>query len=74
MIKLALLEVKTSSLKSNESMNINHFIKVKKIPYKDNSLTRYIRGLAFRKNVSHKKMITTLYNPRILVIGCSIEF
>ena len=75
MIKLALLEVHLSNpLDSIQQMNINHFIKIKKIPYKDYSLTRYIRGAAFRKNISHKKMNAFYFNPRTLVIGGSLDY
>lgn len=56
-----------------DHININTYIKIKKILYKDNSLTSLIKGVAIRKNVAHKKMNTELYSPSILMIRGNLE-
>ena len=57
----------------NDSMNINDYIKIKTIKYKNKSLCRLIDGIALRKNVSSKKMRTNLENPKILLLDCGLD-
>ena len=68
-----LFEVQTDPMEEDGPIDINRFIKIKKIPFPDNSQTQLIRGLVLRKNVSHKKMTHKLTDPTILMIGSSIE-
>jgi hypothetical protein len=58
----------------NEPMDINYYVKIKKLIYYDQSLTGYFRGVVFRKNVAHKRMRQSFLNPKILILLGSIEF
>ena len=49
-------------------MDINSFIKIKKILYVDHTATEYVRGIVCRKNVAHKRMKTSFEKPKILLI------
>jgi len=48
-------------------MDINKYVKVKKIPYKDESFTKYLNGVVCRKNIIDKKMQTKFISPRIFI-------
>jgi chaperonin GroEL (HSP60 family) len=55
-------------------LNINDHIKIKKILYQDQSMTRSFRGIACRANVIHKKMKSVIENPEILLLSGSLEY
>jgi hypothetical protein len=54
-------------------MDINHYIKIKRIPYINNSATDYLWGIVCRKNVVHKKMRTFLQKPKIMIVETSLD-
>jgi hypothetical protein len=54
-------------------MDICKYAKIKKVLYKDNSLSRLFKGVIMRKNVANKKMKQALESPRIMVISGSID-
>jgi len=54
-------------------MDINSYIKIKKIPFINLDETAYIRGIVIKKNVALKKMITYFDNPKILIIKDSLD-
>ena len=56
-----------------DHININTYIKVKKILYKDNSLTKLIKGVVIRKNITHNKMAKDIQVPSILMIRGNLE-
>lgn len=56
-----------------DSMDINNYVKVKTIPYKDQSLSRVIDGYALQKNVCSKKMPLNIENPSILILNCGLD-
>jgi len=58
----------------NDKLDINEYVKIKTILYKDNSLTAYIDGYTFEKNVYSKKMQTHIENPKILLLDCGLEY
>lgn len=35
---------------------------------------KYVDGVVITKNVTHKKMGNNFYNPRILLLSCSLEY
>ena len=58
----------------DDSMDIECYCKVKKIPGGRKSACSFIHGVVFSKHVTHKKMDLLLRNPRILLLKCAIEF
>ena len=73
MLKRALNEVHPNTSNSTDWMNITNYIKIKKIPFSDTSMTKYYNGIVCRKTVSDKKMLNVkLNNPQIMIIS-SIE-
>lgn len=55
-------------------MDINYYVKIKKIVYPDSSLTSLIKGIVFRKNVNHKRMKTIFKSPKILILIGNLDF
>ncbi len=53
-------------------MNFNSFIKIKIIPYRDNSKSAYINGVVMSKNLADKRMRGHIENPQILLLKESI--
>lgn len=55
-------------------MDINTYLRILKVNHPDESLTQYINGVAFFKNVAHKKMKMHLKQPSILLLSGVTEF
>ena len=58
---------------NNDFMDINCYVKKKIIPFQDHSMTKYLKGLVYRKNVALKKMSIQLIKPKILIITESLD-
>ena len=56
-----------------DSMNINDYIKVKIIKYRDFSYSRVIDGYAMTKNVCSKKMREKQEDPKILLLDLDLN-
>ena len=69
----AMDEVQPDTVTDNDSMDISQYIKVKRIPYVDQSETEYIQGLLIRKNTASKKMASEIVHPRIMMISSSLD-
>ena len=73
LVKEAARNVKTNVFQE-DMMDINHYIKVKKIPGGRQSNSTLVYGIVCTKNVTHKKMETSIRNPTILLLKCAFEF
>ena len=73
LVKEAAKNVKTNVFQ-DDTMDINQYVKVKKIPCGRRSDSTLIYGVACTKNVTHKKMETSIQNPTILLLKCAFEF
>ena len=67
------VEVIQANVTYKDDLNINKHIKVKKIPYEDQSLTQLVGGVVIRKNVVSRKMKVDLENPRILMLEGDLD-
>jgi hypothetical protein len=68
LIKNVITNVFPSIRDLNDSLNINEYVKIKKVIFHDQSLTKYIHGYALQKNVCFKKMKTRINEPKILML------
>ena len=57
----------------DDQHDIRHYVKVKRVAGGERGDTRLIRGVVFRHNVAHRKMRTTIENPKVLLLSCSID-
>jgi len=57
-----------------DSLNINDYVKIKIIEYKDASLSRFIDGYAMNKNVCSKKMNILINEPKIRLLYCGLDY
>ena len=73
LVKEAARNVKTNIF-SDDMMDINQYVKVKKIPGGHKSNSNLVYGVVCTKNVTHKKMETSIRNPTILLLKCAFEF
>jgi 1-phosphatidylinositol-3-phosphate 5-kinase len=64
----AVEQIKPSSKLLNDSMNLNDFVKIKLIPWKDNSRSQYINGVVITKNLADRRMLSQISNPNILLL------
>ncbi len=62
------------NLRTGDHIDIRHYIKVKRVPGGLLSDCLYVDGVVAKKNVAHKKMRSTVINPRILLLSCSLEY
>ena len=61
--------LKINSLFLNDSLNINRFIKIKIVPYKDNSKCKVIPGFVMKSKIFSKNLKTSFIGPKILLIN-----
>ena len=59
---------------AEDIMDINEYVRVKKLPCGSRSDSSLIRGVVCTKNVTHKKMCTNISNPTILLLKCAFDF
>lgn len=72
MVKTVVSELKISSI-LNDQMDINKYVKIKIIQYKDLSLSRLVRGYVFKKNIANRKMKQEARGCRVMVVS-SLEY
>lgn len=73
LVKEAARNVRTDVFQE-DVMDINQYVKVKKIPGGRQSNSNLVYGVVCTKNVTHKKMETSVKNPTILLLKCAFEF
>ena len=61
--------LRTNSLLLSDSLNINKFIKIKLIPYKDSSKCKVIPGFVMKKKCFSQNLKTSFIGPKILLIN-----
>ena len=61
-------------VKNGESMDITHFVKLKRIPGGKAGDSSYISGVVFTKNLALKTMPRRAINPRIVLITFPLEY
>jgi hypothetical protein len=55
-------------------MDINEYVRVKKLPCGTCLDSSLVHGVVCTKNVTHKKMCTNISNPTILLLKCAFDF
>ena len=64
----AVEQVKPLSRMQGDFMDINSYIKVKIIDWKDNSKSSYVDGLVMSNSIASRRMQTVRTNPRVLLL------
>ena len=59
---------------SDDQMDINQYVKIKKIPRGLQTNSTLVYGVVCSKNVTHKKMPKSIKNPKILLLNAAFEF
>lgn len=57
-----------------DSFDIRQYVQIKKVEEASRSDSFVVSGIVHSKNVSHKSMLTTLHNPKILILQCAIVY
>mmetsp|Transcript_42700 Transcript_42700/g.41020 ORF Transcript_42700/g.41020 Transcript_42700/m.41020 type:complete len:84 (-) Transcript_42700:1048-1299(-) len=70
----AVKSIQPSSRLLNDSIDINKFIKIFPLEWKNQSKSEYVNGVVFTKNVAHKRMPVDIQNPKILLITNSLGY
>ena len=68
----AVEQVRPSSRMLGDSMDINEFIKIKIIDWKDNKKSSYINGIVMSKSIINNRMAKIISDPRILLLKESL--
>jgi hypothetical protein len=58
----------------DDYMDVLPYLKIKTIPGGVPGECKLIHGVAFRKNVAHKKMCSYIVKPRVLLLNCALEY
>ncbi|KAI5821290.1 hypothetical protein BZA77DRAFT_238883 [Pyronema omphalodes] len=61
-------------LRNGDSIDIRHYVKVKRIPGAKPGDTSYVSGVVFTKNLALKSMPRNISQPRIVVVTFPIEY
>eukprot|EP00602_Paraphysomonas_sp_CaronLab_P009360 CAMPEP_0185038048 /NCGR_PEP_ID=MMETSP1103-20130426/33223_1 /TAXON_ID=36769 /ORGANISM="Paraphysomonas bandaiensis, Strain Caron Lab Isolate" /LENGTH=1645 /DNA_ID=CAMNT_0027576313 /DNA_START=45 /DNA_END=4979 /DNA_ORIENTATION=+ len=61
-------------VRAGDSLDIRPYVKLKIIPGGPLEDNKFVNGVVFRKNVSHKRMGMPRENPRVLLLGGGIDF
>lgn len=61
-------------LRNGDSIDIRHYVKVKRIPGAKPGDTSYVSGVVFTKNLALKSMPRNIAQPRIVVVTFPIEY
>ena len=72
LIKEAISNLRISSKLLNDSLDINNYIKIKLIEYKDNSLCKVIKGYILQTKKIFNNTIDNIDNPKILLLNNEI--
>jgi 1-phosphatidylinositol-3-phosphate 5-kinase len=62
------------NVKGGDSIDIRHYVKLKRIPAGTLKDTRYVDGIVFSKSLALKSMPRTIDDPKILLITFPIEY
>lgn len=62
------------NIKGGDSIDIRHYVKLKRIPGGTLNDTRYVDGIVFSKSLALKSMPRTIDDPKILLITFPIEY
>ena len=73
LIKETISNLRPSSKYLNDSLDINNYIKIKIIPYKDNSKCQVIQGYVFHNKKKYKNVKDNIYNPKILLLNEELQ-
>ena len=73
LIKQVINNLSPTFLNLNDTININDYLKIKTLEFRDQSKCEVIDGYALRKNVGIKSMRTSILNPKILLIKGNLE-
>ena len=69
LIKETISNLRPSSRYLNDSLDIDNYVKIKIIPYKDNSKCQVIQGYALHNKSTGKNIKDNIDNPKILLIN-----
>ena len=69
LIKETISNLRPSSRYLNDSLDINNYVKIKILPYKDNSKCQVIQGYALHNKTIGKNIKDNIDNPKILLIN-----
>ena len=67
------LELVQANITYIDDLDINKYVKVKKILHKDQSLTQIVRGVVTRRSNTSRKMKSQFSNPNILMIKGDLD-
>jgi len=66
--------VSPNCISEKDEMDIQQYVKIKKIPGGNKSDSMIVNGLVISKNVTHRKMNQNINNPKILLLSCPIVY
>ena len=73
LITKAAEHVRPSSRLLNDSLDINQYIKIKIIDWRDSSKSAYVNGIVMTKNLADRRMQSQLQKPSILILRNSLD-
>ena len=73
LIKETISNLRPCSRYLNDTLDINDFIKIKILPYKDNSMCQVIQGYVLGNKKSGFNVKDNIYNPKILLLNKEID-
>jgi hypothetical protein len=60
--------------RGKDSLDVTKYVRVKAVSGGMSEESNFVRGLVLSKTVAHKRMRANLEKPRILLMGCAVQF
>lgn len=65
--------VRPSSRLLNDSLDINQYVKIKIIDWRDSTKSAYVNGIVMTKNLADRRMQNQIQKPSILILRNSLD-
>lgn len=74
MVERAANNIDRLEMPGNAGQDPRDYIKVKRVASGRPEDSYLVKGLVFSKNIAHRRMPNDIKNPKILLLGCAIEY
>ena len=68
------LTVKPSSVRLNDSIDVNEYIKIVTVEHPTKIESRYVNGVVFKKDIANRRMRSKIEQPKILLLANSLGY
>lgn len=68
------MTVKPTSVRLNDSIDINDYIKIVTVEHPNKIDGRYVNGIVFKKDIANRRMRSKIEKPKVLLLANSLGY